>query len=276
VEKNKITLWLVIIFLTILPIGLDRILFLHNFNFPIIWTIYILPCALITVFYPSWKVVILSGVIFSLIKYTVVIIGHRWWDIFGILMHVGSSILAWIILLSLAYFRINYEKLLQEVNYKALIDPLTEIYNRRHFDECLKEAVNLRDNPSLVLIMLDIDFFKRVNDTYGHVCGDLALQHVTRIIKQNVRESDVLARMGGEEFAVIFSDTSLEEGKKICERIREAVEKTEFIYKNQPIYLTISIGMSQHHGETFYEFIDKADQALFEAKERGRNRLVVA
>jgi diguanylate cyclase (GGDEF)-like protein len=276
VGKNKISLWLVITFMTILPVGLDRILFLHNFNFPIIWTIYILPGALITIFYPSWKVVITSGIIFSLIKYTVVIIGHRWWDIFGILMHIGSSMLSWMIILTLAYFRINYEKLLQEVNRKALTDPLTKIYNRRYFDQYLNEAVSLSDNPSLTLNLLDIDFFKRVNDTYGHVCGDLALQHVTMIIKNNVRESDVLARLGGEEFAVIFSETSLEEGKKICERIREAIEKTEFIYKNQPIYLTISIGMSQHHGETVYEFIDKADKALFEAKERGRNQVVVA
>lgn len=265
-----------IIFLIILPVGLDRILFLHNFNFPIIWTIYILPGALITIFYPSWKVIITSEIILSLIKYTVVIVGHRWWDIFGIVMHVGSSLLSWIVILTLAYFRISYEKLLQEVNHRALTDPLTKIYNRRYFDQYLKEAVSLSDNPSLTLNLLDIDYFKRINDTYGHACGDLALQHVTMIIKNNVRESDVLARLGGEEFAVIFSNTSLEEGERICERIREAIEKTEFMYKNKPIYLTISIGMSQFQGESVYEFMDKTDKALFKAKENGRNQVVVA
>lgn len=274
--KKKILLWLAIIFLTILPIGLDYIIFLHNFNFPIIWTIHMFPAALITILYPSWKVIIISGIILSIIKYTVVIIGTRWWDIFGILMHIGSSILFWMILLTLGYFRIKYEKLLEEVNRTSLMDPLTEIYNRRFFDGYLKEVLSLSDNKPLVLNLLDIDFFKKVNDNYGHICGDLALQHVTKIIKNNVRESDVLARTGGEEFAIIFTDTSLDEGKRICERIRKAVEKTEFIYKSQPIHLTISIGMSQHNDETFNEFIDKTDKALFVAKERGRNQVVVA
>lgn len=275
-KKSKIFLWIIIGFLTVLPVGIDRILYLHDFNFPIIWTIYIFPGALITVFYPSWKVIIISGIILTIVKYTDVILGHRWWDIYGILMHVCSSILGWMILLSLAYFRIKYEKLLQKVNRTSLIDPLTEIYNRRYFDEYLNEVVELSHTTSLVLNLIDIDFFKQVNDTFGHICGDLALKHVTSIIKNNLRKSDVLARIGGEEFAIIFSETSIEEGRKVCERIRDIVEKTEFIYENQPIHLTISIGMSQHQDETFYEFIDKADKALFKAKERGRNQLVVA
>lgn len=273
--KNKIFLWIGIIIMTFLPVGLDIILYLHHFNFPIIWTIHILPFALITIFYPSWKVVITSGIILSLIKATVVIIGQRWWDIFGIIMHISSSILGWIIIIILAYFRINYEKLLDEVNRKAITDPLTEVYNRRYFDQYLEEAVSLSEKPAVILSILDIDFFKRINDNYGHVCGDLALQHVAKTIKNNVRESDVVARLGGEEFAVIFSNTSMEEGEQICERIREAIEKTEFRYKNQSIYLTISLGMSKHHGEAVNDFIDNSDRALFQAKESGRNRLVV-
>ncbi|GAE26492.1 diguanylate cyclase [Halalkalibacter wakoensis JCM 9140] len=95
------------------------------------------------------------------------------------------------------------------------------------------------------------------------------------IIKKNVREADVVARLGGEEFAIIFSDTSLKQGKQICERIRENIEKNAFIYKNEPIHFTVSIGMSQHKGESVYEFIDNADKALFKAKENGRNQVVV-
>lgn len=263
-------------FFTVLPIGIDRFNAMHHLNAPVVWMIYILPCILIGILHPSWKAIITSGIIFSLIEYSDVILGHRWFNIIGILLTIGESLLYWVIIITVSYFRLKYEKLLREVKQTSLVDPLTGVYNRRYFDSYLQLAMASNENKALVLNILDLDYFKRINDIYGHVCGDFALQHVSRLIKNSIRDTDVLSRIGGEEFSVIFLDTSIEEGKKICERIRDSVEKTEFRYNNKLINLTISLGMSQYAGENFYEFIDKADKALLTAKQSGKNQLVVA
>ncbi|WP_054970512.1 GGDEF domain-containing protein [Alicyclobacillus ferrooxydans] len=274
-KTNKLYFWLAIIFLTVLPIGIDHFNAVYHLNAPLVWMIYILPCILVMIAYPSWKATITSGIIFSFIEYTDVITGHRWVNIIGIILIISGSLLYWIIIITMAYFRLRYEELLKDVKQTSYIDPLTGIYNRRYFDSHLQSAVTSNKNQSLILNILDLDYFKRINDTYGHLCGDLALQHICSLIKSNMRETDILSRIGGEEFAVIFSNTSIDEAQQVCERIREAVEKTEFRYKNHPINLTISLGLSQYGGEDFYEFIDKSDKALLTAKQRGRNQLVI-
>ena len=123
--------------------------------------------------------------------------------------------------------------------------------------------------------MIDIDCFKKVNDNYGHLCGDDALKHISEIIKRNVRNSDAYVRFGGEEFAIILPNTHLDEGRILAERIREAVEQSDFTYNNEHIHISISMGVSLYEGEKVEGFIEKADKALYRAKENGRNQVVV-
>lgn len=118
--------------------------------------------------------------------------------------------------------------------------------------------------------MLDIDFFKRVNDTYGHQFGDRVLQKVANTITESIRENDSVGRYGGEEFLVVLPDTEMTHAIFIAERIRKAVEHLDF-YENA--HITISGGLTVFQGETIVELIDIVDKKLYEAKNDGRNRI---
>lgn len=169
-----------------------------------------------------------------------------------------------------------------EVLQHATLDALTGLNNRRQFESRLKQEVSSAERQSkpLCAIMLDIDFFKKVNDTYGHIAGDIILKSTAAVIKKTLRESDIPARYGGEEFAILLPFTTLEEAKLVGERLRQAVEATtcevqsEKIGSNLEVKVTISIGVSQYvAGETGQQLYDKADKALYHAKEGGRNQV---
>ncbi|MFY0518123.1 diguanylate cyclase [Lysinibacillus sp. UGB7] len=158
---------------------------------------------------------------------------------------------------------------------------LTKLYNRRylieHGEHVFHECVKKENHCSCIAI--DIDFFKKVNDTYGHLIGDEVLKHVAKIITESVRSLDIVTRYGGEEFVILSPATSLESSKKIAEKIRQNVEEQPYKMADQLIEMTVSIGIAEYTSSsdisTLYELIDKADQALYVAKESGRNQLRV-
>lgn len=174
---------------------------------------------------------------------------------------------------------ITERKKLQELLQRfATIDPLTGVANRRHFMERLEgqfqEAIVL-EQP-LSLLMLDIDYFKDTNDSYGHAAGDLVLQHFTAQCLACLRSEDSMGRLGGEEFAILLPETALANAREIAEQIRARIEETAIpIFPQVTIRITCSIGVAQR-GETEYDMdslLSRADMALYEAKHKGRNRV---
>lgn len=164
---------------------------------------------------------------------------------------------------------------LQELSIR---DPLTGLYNHREFFRLLTEEMERarRYCHSLSLLMLDLDFFKRVNDTYGHQAGDRALTTVTGVIVRELRRVDEIARYGGEEFAVILPETPGTEAAALADRIRQAVAARPLaISATDEISLTVSIGLAVFPGdaETGDDLVKKADKALYRAKKEGRNRV---
>jgi diguanylate cyclase len=170
-----------------------------------------------------------------------------------------------------------YEQRLIEMNMK---DGLTGIYNRRFLSTRLKEEADRfrRYQKSLSLIMFDLDHFKVVNDTYGHLFGDYILQAVTALVGNLIRNTDILARYGGEEFCCVLTETDLDKAAVTAERCRQTVEKNLFHSQGITARITISVGIAQMGEEidTPEKLIDQADQALYTAKKSGRNRVVFA
>ncbi|WP_434603607.1 diguanylate cyclase [Pseudomonas sp. R1-7] len=158
-------------------------------------------------------------------------------------------------------------------------DRLTGLYNRGHWEGSLKTAYarHQRYGNALSLVMLDIDHFKQVNDTYGHQAGDQVIVQVAALLHEHVRESDVAGRYGGEEFGVVLSDTDQAGARIFAERLRQAVEALLVQYNGQDIRFTISLGVADLStpANDHAELIARADQALYTSKKTGRNRVTV-
>jgi diguanylate cyclase (GGDEF)-like protein len=160
----------------------------------------------------------------------------------------------------------------------ALRDGLTRIYNKKFFLDRLETefAYARRHKSVLSLVMFDVDYFKRVNDTHGHLAGDAVLVHLSRITQATIRTEDVLARYGGEEFAVICRGTPLLNAGVLGERLRTRVELENFDYQGTRLPVTISVGVAalpEANVSLASELIRDADSALYEAKRTGRNRV---
>lgn len=172
-----------------------------------------------------------------------------------------------------------YQIQIEELESKLLTDGLTDVNNRKSFDKDLQVEVSesSRHNTNLSLAMLDIDYFKRVNDIYGHQAGDYVLKTFAKKIKEVKRREDVIYRYGGEEFALIIPHAEVEQAELFAERIRDAIENTTFEYHGQKIPVTVSIGLAQYkQGENEEQLLSKSDQALYQAKETGRNKVVTS
>ena len=169
-----------------------------------------------------------------------------------------------------------------EILKHATLDALTGFNNRRQLEERIKQEVSSakRQKRNLCAIMTDIDFFKNVNDTYGHAAGDLVLKTVSKVIKLQLRDYDIAGRYGGEEFSIILPYTKLTEAKMDAERLRRAVEcakidisKVNSDVQEKIIGVTISLGIAEYEvGDDEKTILQKADKALYKAKESGRNR----
>ncbi len=177
---------------------------------------------------------------------------------------------------SLASVAINNAALLE----MSSTDMMTHLKLKYYFFNLLTEAIDAAflNNQHIAVIMFDIDFFKKFNDTYGHECGDFVLKSVADLIRKNLRESDVASRYGGEEFTALLIDAGKEEAMAVAERIRSTINEHDFVYNNQQLHVTISGGVSVFDAQTNLvsspnEFVNQADQGLYMSKNNGRNRV---
>ncbi|MGZ8175744.1 GGDEF domain-containing protein [Methylobacter sp.] len=162
---------------------------------------------------------------------------------------------------------------------KAYTDPLTQTHNRTSFDDSIKREMSLaiRNTQSLSLIFLDIDHFKAINDTYGHECGDTTLVLSAKWIKESLRDSDIVFRYGGEEFVMLLNGTDANGAELLAERIRASIENHTIAYGMEILKITASLGVSTlRDNDTLKSFVQRADKAMYIAKNKGRNQVVVA
>jgi len=162
----------------------------------------------------------------------------------------------------------------------AIYDTLTGLYNRRYFEDRLgmDAQKSFYGGTPLSLVMVDIDHFKKVNDTFGHTEGDQVLCKISSLLKSSIRKKDTVARYGGEEFILILPEAGLEASFVIAERIRRLIENTLFEVGRAQINLTVSMGISNfpsHRAKSKEELIKMADQALYDAKRGGRNKVCI-
>jgi diguanylate cyclase (GGDEF)-like protein len=161
----------------------------------------------------------------------------------------------------------------------ANLDTLTDTANRRSFHAQAQELLRLCGNGLFIsLIMLDIDRFKAVNDTYGHDAGDMVLREIALLLKQRVRAEDTVARYGGEEFVIIIPDAGADVAVGLAERLREKIADAEMVYEGQKIHVTASLGVAAEVCSPDFDIerlVKKADTALYRAKNAGRNKVVL-
>jgi two-component system cell cycle response regulator len=164
----------------------------------------------------------------------------------------------------------------EELFKAATTDPLTRIPNRRWFTERALEEIEFcrRHNRALCVMMLDVDHFKKINDSHGHQVGDLVLSTLAGVLHEQKRAEDLLCRFGGEEFILLLRETTLDKAVIFCERLRVVVETHPFCWGELKVPVTVSIGVSALIPEsTLEQLIQKADEALYSAKQQGRNRV---
>lgn len=170
-------------------------------------------------------------------------------------------------------------KMINQIRQLSQEDPLTKTFNRRHMNEIAEVEINKvrKNNTHLSVIILDIDHFKKVNDQYGHAAGDEALISCVEIIKKNIRSTDYIGRLGGEEFCVLLPNTNTEEAKILAERIRAEIESHTVTWEQYKIPITASFGITSFnsfHKNEWSNLLNKADIAMYQAKNNGRNCIV--
>jgi diguanylate cyclase len=165
---------------------------------------------------------------------------------------------------------------IEEQRKKAMYDSLTGMPNREAYQQRLEQEVQRikRYGGKLSLMVCDVDFFKRINDAYGHLAGDKVLRIIAKSLQRNLRSTDFIARFGGEEFVALMPETSTSEAKIVAEKMRRKVEESPFNFKKEPVQITVSFGISEFaEGESAAEVFSRADKALYEAKKHGRNQV---
>ncbi len=194
---------------------------------------------------------------------------------------ISKKSLARIIHNTIEKFRMKTEikQAMEKMAELSTKDELTDLYNRRYFMEFAEREVSgaARYRQDFSLLMLDLDFFKRVNDNYGHPAGDAVLKKTARLLRDSIRKYDVPCRYGGEEFALIMPHTRLTDAQIFSERLRTKIEHTPVRYGSKKIRFTVSIGLAQFSPEidkSITDLIKRADDGLYAAKQRGRNRVV--
>ena len=172
-------------------------------------------------------------------------------------------------------------QLREELHAQSIRDPLTGLFNRRYLEESLKQQIHFarRKKQPLGMIMLDVDYFKRFNDTYGHDAGDLVLQKIAAYLQNHIRGSDIACRYGGEEMMIILPEASLENTRQRAEQLRSGIKGLNIRHNKQSLgKITVSLGVSAYpeHGSSSQELFEAADSALYQAKAQGRDRVITA
>jgi diguanylate cyclase len=169
----------------------------------------------------------------------------------------------------------NLRNEIKEQHSLRLIDPLTGVYNRAGYNDAAKRerARWKRQRTALTLAVLDLDYFKKVNDIFGHAAGDNVLIALASLLRSHVRGTDIVCRFGGEEFVLLMPDTALDGATTLCEKLRNLLEQSQFRFKDTPVPVTMSCGVAEFAGEdSLDDVFERADRALYRAKELGRNR----
>ncbi len=171
------------------------------------------------------------------------------------------------------------QKLTQKLEKLATIDSLTEIANRRYFLDLANKELqrSQRYGQEFSLLMLDLDYFKTVNDSYGHSIGDQVLKKMTETTIHCLRNVDIFGRLGGEEFAILLPETCTNQAQYVAERIRQNIEQISVYIQDFFVKITVSIGISIYHqgDEKIEDILKRADRALYQAKAQGRNRVII-
>lgn len=222
-----------------------------------LWTFMLVPIMFVIVLYPSWRIthtVILS---MSAIKYIIFFFIHK--DVVPDMIdnHVVATVINWSVIYTFAFIRMRMEKLKQELHALTITDPLTGAYNRRYVETYLNKELERSERARVPLfgIMIDVNNFKLFNDNYGHHTGDEILRNVVNGTSREIRHSDDIIRMGGDEFLVLLYNSTIQDGMVVMQRIQDAVSES------------ISLGGSSYiPGESREVFIRRLDKALYIAK----------
>lgn len=176
-------------------------------------------------------------------------------------------------------FGLVISRMISKIRRLTIEDPLTQIFNRRHITDMANKEINKmeRNRSEFSIIMLDIDHFKKVNDTYGHTAGDAALVTCATMLKNSIRSTDYVGRLGGEEFCIMLPNTRLKDAHLLAERVRMTLEHTPLVYDGKTIPLTASFGVATlvQKGE-WSDLLNSADMAMYRAKKNGRNQVILA
>lgn len=268
----------IIIATTILPVIL-ALYVIKDESSTFVWSLYIIPNYFILLNSSKWVTAIITNLMFTVLE----VISQYYFlaseeSTDMLMVRVLVPIINSTIFFILAYFRIKFKRINDNLLDLVVHDQLTGIYNRRYFDTSMQKCISsyIKSRIPFQIILFDIDHFKGINDTYGHLCGDYILKELTRSINNEIRELDIFTRIGGEEFVIILPETNIIDGEKIAQRIRKMIEEFPFQYHNTSIQVTISIGMATYKGESMDEFMDRVDSALYKAKTNGRNKVVLA
>ena len=199
---------------------------------------------------------------------------NNWFNITNMPFGIGDGAYSVVTIKNITKYK-EREKILYD---KGMCDDLTGLYNRQGIICGLNKFIEdfSKSKKPFTVIMGDIDYFKQVNDTHGHLAGDKILLEVGNILKRSIRDSDFVGRYGGEEFIIILTSNNLPQIKKRIEQIRKLVERYTFSYKDTPINLTMTFGVQTYDGSnTIEQVIEQADISLYYGKEHGRNQIII-
>ena len=272
---------------------LGTLVFAHYYNPLYIIDIYvILFWSFVTIGYMFLPSVIISSIM--VLSSAVILFVWHIIDFDAYILHVSTMMVAWVLGLSASYMielysRNNYEikvdflQIQEELKELSHRDYLTNLYNRRYFNELAVDFIQTarsanEENEEIGVIMLDIDRFKTINDTYGHTFGDEVLKLLSSLLRTHTRESDIVSRFGGEEFAILLPSTNKENAAKIAENLRLMIENKDVkVASDKYINFTVSFGVdcvNFEDDQNISASLERADQALYRAKKEGRNRVV--
>ena len=232
---------------------------------------------------PSWRQTLYGGLVVVGLSNTLLVLTGQGWFSFGQLNIYVLPSLALAALLSylLGERHLRTFALEAELERRATTDVLTGVANRRHFSETAEREIDRarRYGNKLSLLMLDIDHFKRINDTHGHAVGDEVLKRLPQVVQPLLRKLDFMGRLGGEEFAIMLLETDGEGAAVVAERLRKGLAAVEVRALGVHLHFTVSIGCTEvrmkEQAEDLKSALERADEALYKAKDSGRNRVVV-